>query len=116
MKETKLFLKWLWYHKVKCDWTNRNCCGLSWKNYKDFTKEEQNTWIPIETNTLREMVRRGKQQERERIIGEIEKMKIWSKGTAEGTRKDIIYRLTKKAYLETNRGGDTCRNKRWVGY
>ena len=35
-------------------------------------------------------------KERERIIGEIEKMKIWSKGTAEGTRKDIIYRLTNK--------------------
>jgi len=35
-------------------------------------------------------------QERQRIIGEIEKMKIWSKGTAEGTRKDIIYRLKNK--------------------
>jgi len=35
-------------------------------------------------------------QERERIIEEIEKMNIWSKGTAEGTHKDIIYRLTNK--------------------
>jgi len=37
--------------------------------------KEPDEWIQIEIKTLHEMIEKGKQQERERIIGEIEKIR-----------------------------------------
>ena len=38
----------------------------------------------------------GRKAEREKILNKIRRLKLWSKGTAEGTRADILNSLTKE--------------------
>ncbi len=41
INKIKLFLKWIWYHKILCEWTNnKNCAGLSFGKYLDAESEK----------------------------------------------------------------------------
>lgn len=56
-------------------------------------QEEEQKFRKI-LNSGRTMYEMGKKEERERIINRIKNMLLWSKGTVEGTRNDIIAKLS----------------------
>jgi hypothetical protein len=71
-------------------------------NHQIKQAEERATWNMFTTEEVSklelESFEGGRKWERGRIEKEIENFNLWSKGTIEGTRADIIYKLKNKIY------------------
>lgn len=68
---------------------NERSLGDEW----EYIKPELKTFIQ---SALEQNYQLGKQDGAKEVIDETKRMKLWNKGNVEGTRQDILYRLSTK--------------------